>query len=167
MTDNMISKEMPMEKKIPNISKLISPLLDVAFQKQEKIGNINFVGGDSTRYGVWHTSICVNATTEIFHTEKDVTYTLISIPGQVYENHELMRRKPSFFLFDFNADTKIAIRMNQFVSFVFSGEMLTHRQHCSDNKSNVKLYPFFNIGCYGNEKLYHHLRKLFIRKQNI
>ena len=98
-----------LSKKIPNISKLISPLLDVAFQKQEKIGNINFVAGDSTRYGVWHTSICVNATTESFHTEKDVTYTLISVPGQVYEDHEFMRRKPSFFLFDFNADTKISI----------------------------------------------------------
>ena len=49
----------------------------------------------------------------------------------------------------------------------FSGEMLTHRQCCMDNDDGVEsvTIPFFNIACYGNQRLFHHLRKSFERKR--
>ena len=32
--------------------------------------------------GVWQSSLCVNAVTKGWHTENDVTYTIISVPIQ-------------------------------------------------------------------------------------
>ena len=52
-------------------------------------------------------------------------------------------------------------------SFLFSGSMITHRQFSENGYEDVKLRKgirhFYNIACYGNERLFHHLRQSFRR----
>ena len=67
-----------------------------------------------------------------------------------------------YFIFKINDETNISFNMLSHTSFMFSGTMLTHRQHCNDGyKSKQKregINPFFNVASYGNEKLFRHIR---------
>ena len=65
---------------IPNIHMLISPVVDVAYNIQSKHENINLQIVQKTRPGLWQSKVCVNASTDKWHTENDVSYTLISVP---------------------------------------------------------------------------------------
>ena len=66
-----------------------------------------------------------------------------------------------------NESTNIAFKMIQKTSFLFSGTMITHKQFCEDGYVNKQernnICPFYNIACYGNERLFYHLRKSFRR----
>ena len=46
--------------------------------------------------------------------------------------------------------------------------MITHRQFCEDGyedeATRKKQAHFYNIACYGNERLFHHLRESFKKK---
>ena len=52
-------------------------------------------------------------------------------------------------------------------SFFFSGTYLTHRQFSEDGYQNENdresKNKYYNIACYGNERLYRHLRLTFQR----
>ena len=154
---------------IPNIRKLISPVLQQAVKKQEIEGNVNFKNVKSSEHGVFQSEICINAVTKIFHTEKDCTYTLISVPHQATSKEDnKLTRSPTYFMFKINDEINIVIPMNyNNTSIIFHGQMLTHRQHCTDayreNYEELNYQPFFNLGCYGNEKLFNHLKKSFQR----
>ena len=154
------------QKIIPNVKKLICPILNSAHQFQKEVGDINFREVQSSNLGLWQSSICVNAMTRIFHTEKDVTYTIISVPKQNLVCSD-MKRKSTFFLFRLNNSNCLSIKMNPGISFLFSGTMLTHRQCCVDGyrENDIPTHGniFFNIASYGNEKLFCHLRKSFER----
>ena len=56
-----------------NITKLISPVLDVAFKIQSSIGSVNLKEVATTSSGMLRSSIYVNAKTSIYHTESDCT----------------------------------------------------------------------------------------------
>ena len=56
-----------------NITKFISPVLDVAFKMQSNIGSVNLKEVATTSSGMWQSSIYVNAKTSIYHTESDYT----------------------------------------------------------------------------------------------
>ena len=140
----------------------------ILHMKQIDEGDVNFNLAKTSKDGLWQSELCVNALTRDFHTEKDATYTLISVPQQDFDDKT--RKKPStiFFLFNLNENTTIGIKMNRSSSFIFYGTMLTHRQVCQDGyeKKNApsKISDFYNIACCGNQRLFNHLRHSFRRE---
>ena len=157
-------------KYFPNIKSMIAPILNVAFDKQVSTGDVNFKEVMTSRQGLWQSELCCNAVTKDFHTERDVTYTLISVPYQFIDNNEKNKKKPTYFLLQLNENTTVALRMLPKSSFFFSGTMITHRQFCEDGyeeeATRKKQAHFYNIACYGNERLFHHLRESFKKKIN-
>ena len=76
-------------------------------------------------------------------------------------------RKDTIFWLQFNKKHDIGIGMELKISFAFSADMLTHHQSCnqeytSDINGNPS-QPFFNVLCYGNQRLCNHLCKSFGR----
>ena len=153
-----------LKKIIPNISNLISPIIQVAYNMQNKIGSVNLKKITTSENGIWQSEICVNAKTNQFHTEKDVTYTFITVPQQILKSKTGNLRNNTFFLFQMNEATNVSLKMIPNLSFIFSGAMLSHRQHCDKNREaseEKEIELFFNIACYGNQKLFHYLQKSF------
>ena len=58
--------------------------------------------------------------------------------------------------------------MHKKVTFIFNGTMLTHRQYSEDGYEDLevrkKINNFYNVACYGNQRLYNHLQKSFRRQ---
>ena len=155
-------------KWFPNFKELIAPILNVAYNKQNEEGNINFKLQTTSADGLWQSELCANAMTRDFHTEKDVTYTLISVPDQDFDNNEKGKPKTPIFLFQINGEKTIGIKMHKKVTFIFNGTMLTHRQYSEDGYEDLevrkKINNFYNVACYGNQRLYNHLQKSFRRQ---
>ena len=149
-----------MRKIIPNISNLILPIIEVAYNMQNEIGSVNLKKITTSANGIWQSEICVNAKTNQFYTEKDVTYTFITVPQQILKSKTGNLRNNTFFLFQMNEATNVSLKMIPNLSFIFSGAMLSHQQHCDKIREafeEKEIEPFFNIACYGNKKLFHHL----------
>ena len=164
MTSNEITRSVNnFATVIPTIRSVISPVIETTFELQKDDTNINLKEGLASKDGCWQTSLCVNAATDIFHTEQDCTYTLISIPKQEMINDTNNRYD---FIFKINAIQHISIKLIPGVSFIFSGTYLTHRQNMSSGKSNGEPTNFFNIASYGNKRLFTHIRKT-ISKLNV
>ena len=125
----------------------------------------------TSNHGLWQSELCCDAITRDFHTERDITYTLISIPYQFTDNVEKKQCKPTYFMLQLNEKNTIAFRMTPKSSFFFSGTMITHKQFCEDGYEDVddrkKISHFYNIACYGNERLFHHLRLSFRRSLSL
>ena len=150
-------------------SDIIAPLLKVGFDLQVEHGDINFQEVATSQDGLWHSEICENAITKIFHTERDPTYTLICTPEQSCGNANTEERKHTTFLFKVNQSVTFGLRMVNSLSFMFHGLMISHKQHCDDGyedkETRDKKEKFYNIACYGNERLYRHIKKSFYRKK--
>ena len=113
----------------------------------------------STGYGSWSSNLCVNATTDLFHTEDDCTYTIISVPLQSKSQNKYK------FLFQLNESSTIGIELIPNTSFMFSGMLLTHRQAVDDQVMNDQGSDIsINISSYGNKRIFSHIRKSFERK---
>ena len=99
----------------------------------------------------------MNAKTAVLHIEEDTTYTLITVPKQCKIGNSKENKNRTYFIFQINPKQNIAIGMNMKLSFTFSGNFLTHRQHCNAtiNQDNSQ---FVNIACYGNNMLYSHIK---------
>ena len=93
---------------------------------QNEIGSVNLQKIRTSKNGIWQSEICVNAKTNIFHTEKDVMYTFITIPKQKLKSNEGIIRKNTFFVFQINEGVNVSLKMIPNLSFMFSGAMLTH-----------------------------------------
>ena len=63
---NLILVLMIWNKLIPNIETLITPTIDVAFKKQERLGNINLEKAPSSGNGLWQSTVAANAQTSEF-----------------------------------------------------------------------------------------------------
>ena len=154
-------------KYFPNIRTLIAPILNIAHKKQEEAGDVHFKNVMTSEHGLWQSELCCDAITRDFHTERDITYTLISTPFQVKDNKEKTASKPTYFVLKINETSNIAFKMIPKSSFMFSGSMITHRQFSEDGYEDVKVRKgishFYNIACYGNERMFHHLRQSFRR----
>ena len=72
-----------MEKVLRNISNLVSPVIDTAFDMQVNYGAVGLKAVATSNSGMWQSSMCVNAKTRILHTEEDCTYTFCKVPSQV------------------------------------------------------------------------------------
>ena len=118
----------------------------------------------TTSSGMWQSSICVNARTTIYHTEDDATYTLCKIPDQPTTKNSTMTYK-RIFLLKLNDDITLSIPLVLNLCYVFTGSLLTHRQHC-DKSCYHDNSAFFNIISYGNKRLFSHIKTSFLRNKN-
>ena len=144
---------------LPNIKSIISPVLDTCFELQSAIKDINIKEGYASNDGCWQSSLCVDAVTGEFHNEQDCTYTLISVPKQ--ETIESNKKCNKYhFLFKLTENRRLNIALHPGVSFIFSGALLTHRQHSVENNT-MKNEQFFNVASYGNKRLFNHIKKSF------
>ena len=112
-------------------------------------------------YGLWQTSICDTCQTTNFHNEKDCTYTIISVPVQ--ELSTSMSSIPEYyFLIELKKGHTIGVKMDENVTFLFSGKYLMHRQSRNDNYKDAESV-FFNFASYGNERLHNHIKSTMKR----
>ena len=82
--EEMLSKELEVDiellaKIVPSISKLTTPLLNIANEEQVNKGGINLKQVLSYPDDVCQSIISVNARTNEFHTGNDSAHTIISI----------------------------------------------------------------------------------------
>ena len=105
--------------------------------------------------------MCVNASTGDFHTEKDTSYTLITVPSQEIKEQKKIGNEYSF-LFKLNANTTISLPLSIDLTFLFSGMFISHRQRGNNSKKKEDS-PFINLSSYGNQRLFTHIRKSFSR----
>ena len=150
-----------MKSVLPNVTNIIAPTLNTAFQLQKVIGNINMNQVSISECGMWQSSICINAQTTQLHTENDCTYTVITVPKQ--DN----TKEPTdeyVFLFDLRKGETIGLKMTHSISFMFSGKYLTHRQAHNEFTPNENSV-FVNLASYGNSKLYSHIKNTIERKR--
>ena len=86
------------------------------------------------------------------------TIVHISVPNQNSENsckyQFLIMVKPKCY---------IGIPYDIGMTLLFSGQLLTHRQHCHPIPLHNEI--FYNLASYGNKRLFYHLRKSVLRKK--
>ena len=99
-------------KYVPIVESIIAPVFSIAYRLQEKYGSICLEQVKSTESGLWQSSICVNAQTRIFHTEKDSTYTVITVPLQKKKHNRYE------FLFKINESNALVFNMLQGLFFL-------------------------------------------------
>ena len=146
---------------IRNIPKLISPVIDVAYGMQKEHGDVNLKATKERESGIWMSTIVLNGQTSNFHSENDCTYTLVTVPKQCNKmNHGNKNRR--MFLININEQNIFAVPMTHNLSLLYSGNFITHRQHC-DRECEKDGSLFYNIVSYGNQRLYSHLKKSFLR----
>ena len=110
------------------------------------------------------TTIAINGQTSKYYSENDVTYTVVKVPTQSKEmNNGIKYRR--LFLLRINSEKTIAVPLHHNLSFLFSGNCITHRQHC-DKECGLDGSIFYNMVSYGNKRLYSHNRQSFLRNEN-
>ena len=95
----------------------------------------------------------VNVHTETFHTERDVTYTLIYFPWQ--KNGKELKEVVSF-MFRLNHNKQFQFKVCEGFTLIYSAMLLTHRQNMLDTKHII-----INFSAYGPQRLFSCLRKSF------
>ena len=99
--------------------------------------------------------MCINASTDKWHTGNGCSCTLVSVPKQECKsNYE--------FFFQLNSKKQIGIPMVPGVSFLSSMKLLTHRQQCIADR-DAPLDPpiidnFVNVCSYANQRLFTYIR---------
>ena len=81
-----------LKRMIANLPILLSPIIDTAFNLQQKLGDVNLKSVQTASSGLWQSQVCVNASTSVLHTERDCTYTLITVPKQYLRKSPKMKK---------------------------------------------------------------------------
>ena len=123
---------------------------------QKQFGDVNFKEVELSEIGIWKTVVTVNAYTKELHTEDDCTSTIIHVPNQEMS----MDINTFHFQFALGEKHNIAIALQEGTTIMFCAKLLTHRQTSDIQSPDCK---FINFGCYGNRKLFNHIRRTFIR----
>ena len=110
--------------------------------------------------GFINSHLCINAETELPHTEHDSSYTLITVPQQNKINKSKRNNKARF-EFVINESENIIINMKPATIFSYSGYMITHRQQVVKGIANSE--PFINIATYNSKRLFSNLMESFRR----
>ena len=97
--------------------------------------------------GILPAFINVDASTKILHTERDTTYTIISVPKQEQNSLGI------HFQFCLTKSTSLFLNMQSLTTFAYSAFFLTHRQNHDSGRNNI------NISSYGNQRLFFNARK--------
>ena len=83
---------------------------------------------------------------KMFHTERDVTYTLIYFPRQ--QNSKVIPKVMSF-LFRLNDFVQLQFKICEGFSIMYSGMLLSHRQNLLDDRLQI-----LNASAYGNQRIF-------------
>ena len=75
------------EKMIPIISSLTSPIINTAYNMQNEIGDINLKQMSASNDGLWMIQMCIDAYTSDFHCEEECVYKLLQVPNQVQSTY--------------------------------------------------------------------------------
>ena len=152
----MNNQFLPLRQKFSPKVAVMQNLLDINPEKKNKDRHLE-------KNGFINSHLCINAETEIAHTEHDSSYTIITVPPQS-ENSKSTNGKYSLARFELviNSYTTIVIGMYPGVIFSYSGYMLTHRQQL--NKSRKKNEMFVNIVSYNSKRLFSNLMESFRRE---
>ena len=97
--------------------------------------------------GILPAFVNVDASTKILHTERDTTYTIISVPKQEKKTHGIN------FQFSLTKSASLFLNMPALTTFAYSAFFLTHRQNHDSGHNNI------NISSYGNQRLFFNARK--------
>ena len=145
---------------IPHIRILVSPILDSAAKTQTCLGREVIKEVNTTASGFWNCMLNVNGATNQLHSENDATYSLITVPKQSFKMTQNIELLPTF-LFRVTANHHVMLKLEEHVCFVYNARFLAHRQAFSKGVGTNE--NFFNISCYGNQKLFSHLKNTFDR----
>ena len=116
-------------------------------------------------HGIINAHLCVNAETQIVHTEMDSSYTLITVPHQPDCNWQ---QKQTQFNFHIGCDERIIIRMTPGICFMFSGYLLSHNQEIPvKNKMAHEQCILINYATYANKRLFDNMLKSFKRQHKL
>lgn len=118
----------------------------------EEINNNNKL----IKHGILNTLLCLNAQTKIPHTEKDISYTIISVPNQTHFLSSTKKRGYSF-EFHINEEKVLVVPLAVGSVICYSGFLLTHRQHITNIPNDTN--PFLNIVSYNSKRLFSHILK--------
>ena len=105
--------------------------------------------------------LCINAATEIEHTEHDSSYTVIVVPNQETCSKSNGFNSRARFELVINESTTILINMYPGGLFTYSGYMLTHRQQLKSNMKDAEM--FVNIVSYNSKRLFCNVMESFQR----
>jgi len=97
--------------------------------------------------GILPAFINVDASTKILHTERDTTYTIISVPKQEKKTLGIN------FQLSLTKSASLFLNMQALTTFAYSAFFLTHRQNHDSGHNNI------NISSYGNQRLFFNARK--------
>ena len=149
---------------IPEINHLLCPIINAAYQKQSDANMQLLDKGNTYGEGLWNCFMFVDGKTENFHTEKDCSYTFITVPQQILHSNLTDNERPKF-VFKIDEERELSLPLVNGVSFLYNATFLTHRQRY-DAILKKDEPRFFNISSYSNEKLFNHLRLSFKRTIN-
>ena len=121
--------------------------------------------GYQSRYlennGFINSHLCIDAETEVEHTEHDSSYTLIAVPCQSGHSSNKINLDCAKFEIFFNTTNIFVIDMQPGTVFTYSGYMMTHRQQL--RKRAKKGDPFINIVTYNSKRLFGNMMESFRR----
>ena len=145
-----------LEKIVPMIHAYVAPVIDTAAKLQAMKKHDILKENEYSKYGIWKTVFCVNATTERLHTERDCSYTVIHVPLR----DKKVKKCAYFSRFQLNDKESIYLPMHQNLTFMFSGCLLTHQQiNVASGNAVSNDEEFFNFGTYANRRLFYRVKK--------
>jgi hypothetical protein len=131
-------------------SNIIKSVPDSTLGNCDVLGELRSVKGAGL--GMLSANVNVDSATDIPHTERDMTPTVISVPKQ--DGHHEMGIN---FQFSFTKTKSLFIDMKPLTTFAYSALFVTHRQNHDHGKDCI------NISSYGNQRLFWNSRKSLIR----
>ena len=139
-----------LKKRFPLITNFISPILQSTETIKQHNNEILSLHDTVTSHcGCWHSTCCVNAETQVCHTEKDVTYSIITVPCQEVNDSRYN------FLLRINPQCNLVTNLRQGTNLFYSAYYLGHWQRSMNMGGN---HTFVNICSYGSRRLFSHLR---------
>ena len=117
---------------------------------QDKFALSNDIQPFSGCYSCWS---CFDASALELHQDKDCSYTIIGVPHSEYSVGK--------YVFEFAWGNRlnecINVILKQGTILYYGGYLLHHRQ------KEVILGPFYNIGCYHNNRFFNNITKSYSR----
>ena len=103
--------------------------------------------------------LCINAQTEIEHTEHDSSYTIIVVPQRKLKFPNKFINNSAHFELVINQNKTVVIDMQVGTVLTYSGYMLTHRQQLQKNDNECE--PYVNIVSYNSKQLFGNIMESF------
>ena len=155
LKDSIISINRIDSSLIKNTTLRLDIMAEIARSMKDKQGDqikLESLKSDNMPLSFFSSQLNSNATTQIAHTECDITYTLISVPNQSDRLHIQ-------FCFCLQENKKLWLRMEQGISFMYSAYILTHKQTCRKVVEDGNI----NISAYAPKRLSDCFRKTYSR----